>query len=289
MAILVCRVAWMPSYRSDDERAVGGGSHVDQGYVPHESLNFLPIGDTYYGFVENRGERLDLTNLKKGAAGETVTGASVVFGAEDPTSKEFLVTGWYSGATVYRNSIERPGDALGRRAHFTTTSATLVVESERCFRLPRANDNPRSSFGGIGQRHIWYGLNTPDASDFRDFLIEYMNSRALMQTPEEAVIESRKRKISETLERRGNYRHFIRRKGYRCEACEWSIEAHEREVWGSSFELHHLEPFSDLEEEESRVVGIDDFAVLCATCHRAIHRTEYVSDVEGFAQAYIGT
>ena len=289
MTILVCRVAWMPNYRSDDENAVGGGSFVDGEHVPHESLNFLPIAEVYYGFVENRGQRLELTNLKEGAAGETVAGVSVVFCAEDPTSKEFLVTGWYSGATVYRNSIKRPGDAVGRRVHFTTTSATLVIESERCFRIPRANDNPRSSIGGIGQRHVWYGLNTNDASDFHDSLIEYMNSRALMQKPEEAVIESRKRKVSETLERRGSYRHFVRRKGYRCEACEWSIEEHEREVWGSSFELHHLEPFSDLGEGESRAVRIDDFAVLCATCHRAIHRTEYVSDVEGFVRAYIAT
>ena len=48
MAILVCRVAWMPRCRSDEEMAVGGGSYVDKGNVPHESLNFLPVGDTCY-------------------------------------------------------------------------------------------------------------------------------------------------------------------------------------------------------------------------------------------------
>lgn len=34
--------------RSDEEMAVGGGSYVDKGNVPHESLNFLPVGDTCY-------------------------------------------------------------------------------------------------------------------------------------------------------------------------------------------------------------------------------------------------
>ena len=49
--ILVCRVAWMQYYQSDKESAVGGGSYVDGGHVPHESLNFLPVGKTYYGYV----------------------------------------------------------------------------------------------------------------------------------------------------------------------------------------------------------------------------------------------
>ena len=89
------------------------------------------------------------------------------------------------------------------------------------------------------------------------------------------------------MERRGANRQFIKSKGYRCEACEWSIEEDEQEVWGSSFELHHLAPFYELKENETRVVRIEDFAVLCASCHRAIHRTEYVPDVEGFAAAYI--
>ena len=58
------------------------------------------------------------------------------------------------------------------------------------------------------------------------------------------------------------YRQFIRIKGYRCEACDWSIAEDEREVWGSSFELHHLVPIHKLQENETRVLGIEDFAVL---------------------------
>ena len=63
MAILICRVAWMKSYQSEEERADGGGSYVDEGNVPHEALNFLPVGDTYYGFVENRRQQLKLEKL----------------------------------------------------------------------------------------------------------------------------------------------------------------------------------------------------------------------------------
>ena len=286
MAILVCRVAWMPRYRSDEEKAVGGGSYVDKGNVPHESLNFLPVGDTYYGFVENRGERIDLTNLGGEADDEDVDDVLVVFSAVDPAGGEFLVTGWYADATVYRSPIERPGNNLGRRASFTAGDATLVPESERCFRIPRAQDNPPSGIGGIGHRNIWYGLNKGRAATFRELLGKYIGAPNLTRTPQEAI-ESRQRRLSKGLERRGAYRQFIRTKGYRCEACEWSIDEDQQEVWGSSFELHHLAPFRKHRENETRVVRIEDFAVLCASCHRAIHRTEYVSDVEGFAEAYL--
>ena len=102
----------------------------------------------------------------------------------------------------------------------------------------------------------------------------------------QVVVESRKRRISERLERQGAYRQFIQKKGYRCEACGWSINEKEQAVWRSSFELHHLTPVSELEEADSREVRSEDFAVLCASCHRAIHRTNYVSDINGFAQTY---
>ena len=187
MAILICRVAWMPTYRSGDERAVGGGSYVDEGNVPHDALNFFPIGDTYYGFVENRGQQIRLDNLGGQPAGETVSGISVVFCAEDPESAEFLVTGWYSNATVHRRPIGRPRDAPGRHVYFTATDTTLIETSQRCFKIPRARDNPPTLFGGIGMRHIWYGLNDERAADFRELLNSYMGAPELNRTPKEAV------------------------------------------------------------------------------------------------------
>ena len=284
MAILICRVAWMKSYQSEEERAYGGGSYVDEGNVPHEALNFLRVGDTYYGFVENRRQQIKLERLGGQKENSSINGVLVVFCAKDRETDNFLVTGWYTDATVHRHAIARPGNPLGRHVHFTATDAKLIGESKRCFRIPRAQDNPPSSFGGIGQRHIWYGLNDESAVDFRESLNGYMADQALMQTPEKAVVESRKRCISERLEKRGTSRQFIKRKGYWCEACGWSIEEDEEDVWASSFELHHLTPFSELKEGGSRVVHMEDFAVLCASCHRAIHRTDCVSHIERFTK-----
>ena len=293
MEILVCRVAWMPYYRSDQESAVGGGGFVDEGNVPHESLNFLPVEGTYYGYVKYRGKKLRIGRLGARAGDETASEVLVVFCAEQPESGDFLVVGWYNDATVHRRRIWRPSPE--RRVSFTADDATLVAESERCFRIPRAQDNPRSHIGGIGQVNIWYGLNeeaeenNDEVEAFRERLEDYVGRFGMgqNQTPEDVAFEGRQRRLSERLERRGNNRRFIERKGYQCEACKWSIQQNERDVWGSSFELHHLAPVHELRENETRVVRAQDFAVLCASCHRAIHRTEFVSDVAGFAAAYL--
>ena len=292
MEILVCRVAWMPYYRSDEESAFGGGSWVAEGNVPHESLNFLSVGETYYGYVRVPG-RLGIENLGARRRDDSVSDVLVVFCAEHRESGDFLVVGWYNDATAYRHGTQRPDPV--RRVSFTAVYATLVAESDRCFRIPRARENPPSGIGGIGQVNIWYGLNNKAAHNneevqaFRERLLTYIGAFGMGQnrTPEDVAVEGRQRRLSERLERRGNNRRFIDRKGYRCEACDWLIDEDERDVWGSSFELHHLTPVHELRENETRVVRAKDFAVLCASCHRAIHRTEFVSDVAGFAEAHL--
>ena len=292
MEILICRVAWMPYYRSNEESAIGGGAFVAAGNVPHESLNFLPVDDTYYGYVKYEGQKLGIGRLGASRGDDTVTDVLVVFCAEQPETGDFLVAGWYTDATLYRHRIWRPNPR--RQVSFKTDDATLVAESERCFRIPRARDTPPSDIGGIGMSNIWYGLNNEAAQDneevqaFRERLIAHIDAPSATPTPEETAVESRQRRLSERLERRGNNRRFIDRKGYRCEACEWSIEEDERDVWGSSFELHHLAPVHELRENETRVVRAEDFAVLCASCHRAIHRTEFVSNIAAFSREYLG-
>ena len=176
MPILVCRVAWMPSYQADEERADGGGRHVDEGKLPHESLNFLPINGTYYGYVMNDGQKLSLERLGSRKADQKINGVLVVFCATNPKSGKQFVTGWYTDATVYRLPIKRPEDKVDRDAYFTATNAVLVKEAERRFRIPGANDKPRSPFSGIGQKNIWYGLNDNRSEEFRESLRKYMSS-----------------------------------------------------------------------------------------------------------------
>ena len=196
--------------------------------------------------------------------------------------------GWYRNATAYRRGIDRSGDSLRKSCiNFTSSEAVLINESQRVFRMPKARDVPKEDCGGIGHANVWYGLNERAGHRHLELLEDYMTTGLRIQNPSDAVFEEKQRSLSRRLERKGSYRRFIHQKGFTCEACGWSIEGCEKDVWASSFELHHLTPFSELEEKQHRIVRPEDFAVLCASCHRAIHRTPYVLDVPKFAKEYL--
>jgi len=54
-----------------------------------------------------------------------------------------------------------------------------------------------------------------------------------------------------------------------CEICNFSREELSRELQESLFEAHHIIPLSAAEVSKTRVA---DMALLCACCHRAIHK-----------------
>lgn len=69
-------------------------------------------------------------------------------------------------------------------------------------------------------------------------------------------------------------------KGCRCEACDVCLEERYGSIGTGYIEAHHLNPVSSLKDT---VVTLDprlDFAVLCANCHRMIHRLDDVADVQ---------
>ncbi|RWA98163.1 HNH endonuclease [Mesorhizobium sp.] len=72
----------------------------------------------------------------------------------------------------------------------------------------------------------------------------------------------------------------------KCEACDYAISPKDQLIWGTGFELHHLMPWAEMQEGVERELIADDFAVLCATCHRAIHRSDHVSDVRRFVHEF---
>jgi len=78
-----------------------------------------------------------------------------------------------------------------------------------------------------------------------------------------------------------------KQKGYICEACGFNFEKEYGEIGKEYIEAHHLVPLHKIEAEKVALNPIKDFAVLCANCHRMIHRSEFVSDIEKFKVKYI--
>jgi 5-methylcytosine-specific restriction protein A len=70
--------------------------------------------------------------------------------------------------------------------------------------------------------------------------------------------------------------------GLTCQACGFNFEAVYGPTGKDYIEAHHLIPLSKLKGQRVALDPKRDFAVLCANCHRMIHRSEYVSDVRAF-------
>lgn len=69
--------------------------------------------------------------------------------------------------------------------------------------------------------------------------------------------------------------------GYTCVACGFNFRKKYGEIGMNYIEAHHLTPFADL-NEKSKVSPKNDMTVLCANCHRMIHRLQNVSNIEEF-------
>lgn len=66
--------------------------------------------------------------------------------------------------------------------------------------------------------------------------------------------------------------HFKKANGHLfCEVCAFNFSQVYGEVGEDFIEAHHRQPMSELEEDEA-VNSIDDLAMVCANCHRMLHR-----------------
>jgi 5-methylcytosine-specific restriction protein A len=70
--------------------------------------------------------------------------------------------------------------------------------------------------------------------------------------------------------------------GLKCQACDFNFEEVYGELGKDYIEAHHLTPLSQLQGKKIALDVRRDFAVLCSNCHRMIHRSEHVANVELF-------
>ncbi|WP_424627952.1 MrcB family domain-containing protein [Bradyrhizobium sp. SYSU BS000235] len=99
-----------------------------------------------------------------------------------------------------------------------------------------------------------------------------------------SVTERRRYKMHRRIERNPKASKAAKKHhGTKCQGCD--LEFHERygEIGRGFIEAHHLKPIGSLEEGAEVAYDVaSDFAVLCANCHRMIHRTVDPSDLSFF-------
>jgi len=93
----------------------------------------------------------------------------------------------------------------------------------------------------------------------------------------------RKLRIHKRLERNRSLALKVKKHlGLTCQACKMNFEDKYGEIGKGFIEAHHLIPIADLYGKRVALDPQKDFAVLCSNCHRMIHRSPFVSDVEMF-------
>lgn len=75
--------------------------------------------------------------------------------------------------------------------------------------------------------------------------------------------------------------------GYVCKACGFDFQSKYGAIGFQFIEAHHLTPLAELKGQRLTLDPKRDFTVLCANCHRMIHRTALVGCVEEFRAQYV--
>ena len=105
------------------------------------------------------------------------------------------------------------------------------------------------------------------------------------------IIETRKYAFHRKVERNPTAAKQAKKfHGLRCQACDLDFEERYGEIGKGFIEAHHLKPISTLEEGVAGTYDVAaDFAVLCANCHRMIHRSDNPSNLVLFRENLLST
>ncbi len=89
-------------------------------------------------------------------------------------------------------------------------------------------------------------------------------------------VRERDKKITAAKKKR-----VLKEKGeLKCEACGFDFEKAYGELGKGYIECHHLVPLSNF--ESGKDTKLEDLALLCANCHRMIHKDLSISSIEAF-------
>lgn len=90
-------------------------------------------------------------------------------------------------------------------------------------------------------------------------------------------------RIHKRIERNGKLVQQVKKqKGTRCEVCDTDFGERYGKMGAGYIEAHHLRPLASLKGAKVHLDPKADFAVLCANCHRMVHRSGLIDDIERF-------
>ncbi|WP_438997784.1 HNH endonuclease [Candidatus Puniceispirillum sp.] len=121
---------------------------------------------------------------------------------------------------------------------------------------------------------------TQSADDMIDELIDPNDLITKAEEGKKKLVSHYVRERSSKL-RKCKLQKVIKEHGHlKCECCDTTGDTYLPEIRKRVFEVHHKIPLADIDTKIEMTV--DDLALLCANCHRAIHATNPLLSVEEF-------
>jgi 5-methylcytosine-specific restriction enzyme A len=210
------------------------------------------------------------------------------------------------GTTATRQEFgSQTRDILGDRAHFIRKRLPEFVSAAPIIKIETGSDArlPGDCAAGHSLGFRYRLAELPSEATLRDNLQLLIRAyRALtfrggldadtdadevsdFNVPDNVTItEKRKYVLHKKIERHGTAAKAAKKHhGTGCQACNLDFGVRYGEIGQGFIEAHHLTPISTLTEGVAVKYNVaKDFAVLCANCHRMIHRTDDPSDLIAF-------
>lgn len=275
--IMLCRLVWADEYNSKKEKIFPGYMKYPamHGFAV-EQLNFADENGSVFGFVENRGQNFDLRKLGAKESDDAVDGVTIIFCAVDRLSMKLRVVGWYKNATVFRE-LQMPGRGSirgdwGYYFEASSKDAHLIPGTERDLVVPRKSKITDKGF--IGQRCVFYPAGNPnyerflqsfdllrqDAVPNGDGDIDQTEFQEGQRAWRETTYFARNPKLVKAAKS-----HY----GTSCLACGFNFAEFYGDIGDDYIEVHHKRQMAD---DKIRLKTVADVDVLCANCHRMVHR-----------------
>jgi Predicted restriction endonuclease len=136
-------------------------------------------------------------------------------------------------------------------------------------------------------------------NDYRTFLSLYdylvnndVSSSENLSSPTETAEyeDTSKRRKHERIERNPRLVSLAKKyHGHTCQICSMNFEQIYGEVGKGYIEAHHLVPLAEIKNQKIALDPKVDFTVLCANCHRMVHRLENPANVEQIKNIFKGS
>uniref|UniRef100_UPI0040479F78 HNH endonuclease n=1 Tax=Algoriphagus sp. TaxID=1872435 RepID=UPI0040479F78 len=181
----------------------------------------------------------------------------------------------------FEHSLKNCRDAFD--SHFPSTMREGWKDKNgNAIRLSGLSLNVFNSFQGQSENQIWDRISSFCNLDATKFEQEFEIVSA-MEESEKSEITVRteggsKVYISQKVERNPKLRDdALKIHGYDCAVCKFNFEK-TYGTWGKNWaEVHHLKPVSENKDTKRITDPRQDLIVLCANCHRMIHRKKGIA------------